>query len=156
MKKFLLLAVMFVCATTAVSAQTADEKQASKERIEKLNADRPKDCGVKEIDDLATKCKSIAAATVAIDKEITALGQDTAAAVAAAPELNKKIQEVASELKTVSEMVPNAAEALKTIKNPMKLKPATNGLNYAKDVISLVGAEMPYQGKVVAAMISGQ
>lgn len=53
-------------------------------------------------------------------------------------------------------MMGGAGEALGSIKNPMKIKSATKALNYSKEVIALVTPETAYQGKVVAAMVSGQ
>ena len=60
MKKFLMCVAAMACLVVTVSAQTAEEKQASAERLEKLRMEQPKACGVQQIDDLAAKCKTMA------------------------------------------------------------------------------------------------
>ena len=144
------------CLVVTVSAQTAEEKQASAERLEKLRMEQPKACGVQQIDDLAAKCKTMADATLGVAAVTETLSTgDTDALAEQAADLTKRLHGIGNDLSETTRMM-GAGEALGSIKNPMKIKSATKALNYSKEVIALVTPETAYQGKVVAAMVSGQ
>ena len=145
------------CLVVTVAAQTAEEKQASAERLEKLRMEQPKACGVQQIDDLAAKCKTMADATLGVAAVTETLSTgDTDALAEQAADLTKRLQGIGNDLAEATRMMGGAGEALGSIKNPMKIKSATKALNYSKEVIALVTPETAYQGKVVAAMVSGQ
>lgn len=154
MKKFLMCAVaMLFMGSVAATAQTPEEKQASDERIAVLKADRPKDCGVKEIDDVVAKCKTIADATVAIaDATAVASGEKS---LPNGEELLAKVESTIKELTDVGTLMGGAASALTSVKNPLKLKSATKSLNYAKDVVAAASEELPYQAKLIKNLIAG-
>lgn len=154
MKKLFFAAAALLLSVTCVLAQTPEEKQASAGRIAELKQDVPKNCGVKEIDDAVAQCKSVADATVAVTDMTTMLSGD--ASVADPEELLAKIQTATENLVEAGKMLGTATGALKNLKNPMKLKSAKKSLDYAQAVIKAAGEELPYQGKVVAAMVSGK
>ncbi len=154
MKKFLMCLAALSCLAVTAAAQTAEEKQASAERLEKLRMEQPKACGVQQIDDLATKCKTLADATLDVAAITETLSTGDAEALAErASELTGRLREIGSDLGETTKMLADATAALKTIKNPMKVKSATKGLNYSKEVIALVTPEVAYQGKVVGGLL---
>lgn len=151
MKKLMILAAALLFAATSVMAVTPEEKQASADRIESLKAAAPKECGIAKIDDAVAKSKKVADGTVAISGVSAALAGDVDAAKL--EELAQQIKTATMELSEVGKMMGDAAGALKEVKNPLKLKPATKSLGYAEHVLKTAGEELMYQGKVVAEMV---
>lgn len=154
MKKLIVFAALALLLTGVVSAQTPEEKEASADRISVLRQDAPKDCGIDKIDAAAGKCRSVAAATVAVSEVTAALSGD--AADTDLMTLTERIRQAATDLSDAGKVLGEAAAALKEVKNPMKLKSAKKSLNYAQAVVTAAGEELPYQSKVVATLVSGQ
>lgn len=167
MKKFLLCMAALMC-TISVSAQTAEEMQASIERAAKLaKLEKPKDCGIKTIDELTSEAERVAKESVQITPLLQGLyyrsvGQTedgVADATVKKPtleelmELSTRIGIQAEAVANVSKLLPDAGEELKTIKNPMKLKAATQAINYSKNVLEIVSIESAHQVKAIADMI---
>lgn len=154
MKRLIIFAAAALLAVGTVSAQTPEEKQASADRIALLKQDAPKDCGIEKIDAAVAKSKSVAAATVAVS-EVTATltGESQEADLVA---LAEKIEQAATDLSDAGKVLGQAAAALKEVKNPMKLKSAKKSLDYAQTVVTTAGEELPYQGRVIAELVSGQ
>lgn len=153
MKKWIVMAAAALLTAGTLSAQTPEEKQASADRIAVLKQDAPKDCGIQEIDQAVGKCKSVADGTVAIADATGALTGETEVDPVA---LAERIKGVAGELSGTAQTMADAVAALKGVKNPMKLKSAKKSLDYAQNVVKAAGEELPYQGKVVAAMVAGK
>lgn len=156
MKKLLMCVAAMFCLAGTVSAQTAEQKQASDERLEKLRTERPKECGVQEIDKLADKCKTMADATlgVAAVTETLTTG-DTDALAQQVADLTARLQGVGNDLSDASKMLADATNTLKSIKNPMKVKSATKSLNYANEIIATVPLEIAYQRQLLAELAGG-
>lgn len=159
MKKWIVLAAASLLAFGSVTAQTPEEKQASADRIAVLKQPAPKDCGIDKIDQAVGQCKSVADATVSI-ADATALltGEADAAdsAAATAQKLVEDIKKAATDLAGAAQTVAEATAALKDVKNPMKLKSAKKSMDYVQAVVGAAQEELPYQGKVVAAIVSGK
>ena len=150
MKKFLMCAAALLMAVTAVSAQTPEEKEASAKRVEQLKSEAPKACGVAEIDD--------AAATVEV-ADFTALldgATPSAEQILRATELLQRIEGTSGELKQLTEALGKATSSLKSLKNPMKVKSATRSVSYVKTVLENATPELPYQAKLLGAIVSGK
>lgn len=144
------------CMMGTVSAQTAEQKQASDERLEKLRMEQPKDCGVQEIDGLVAKCKTMADATLGIAAVTETLTTgDADALMQQLSDLTARLQGVGNELNDAMKMLSDATNSLKSIKNPMKVKSATKSLNYANEIIATVPLEIAYQGQLLAELAGG-
>lgn len=157
MKKFLMCAAALLMAVTAVSAQTPEEKEASAKRVEQLKSEAPKACGVAEIDDAAKTAETVAAATVEV-ADFTALldGATPSAEQIRATELLQRIEGTSGELKQLTEALGKATSSLKSLKNPMKVKSATRSVSYVKTVLENATPELPYQAKLLGAIVSGK
>lgn len=160
MKKFL-LAVALIFAAVTVSAQTAEEIQASLDRIAKLEKlSKPKNTGLAKVDELLTKSGDVATESMAISLGLheanKALSEGNAASLdVAALELSLA---AATKLSTESlpvlvKLVPEAGEEAKTIKNPLKAKGALSAVNYAKTVVEVVTEETAFQVKTLTQII---
>lgn len=155
MKKFLMCAAALLMAVTAVSAQTPEEKEASAKRVEQLKSEAPKACGVAEIDDAAKTAETVAAATVEV-ADFTALldgATPSAEQILRATELLQRIEGTSGELKQLTEALGKATSSLK---NPMKVKSATRSVSYVKTVLENATPELPYQAKLLGAIVSGK
>ena len=149
MKKFLMCAAALLMAVTAVSAQTPEEKEASAKRVEQLKSEAPKACGVAE---------TVAAATVEV-ADFTALldgATPSAEQILRATELLQRIEGTSGELKQLTEALGKATSSLKSLKNPMKVKSATRSVSYVKTVLENATPELPYQAKLLGAIVSGK
>ena len=152
MKKFLMCAAALLMAVTAVSAQTPEEKEASAKRVEQLKSEAPKACGVAEIDDAAKTAETVAAATVEV-ADFTALLDG---ATPSAEQILRRIEGTSGELKQLTEALGKATSSLKSLKNPMKVKSATRSVSYVKTVLENATPELPYQAKLLGAIVSGK
>lgn len=152
MKKLIVFAAAALLAAGTVWAQTPEEKEASAARITVLKQDAPKSCGIGKIDAAVGKCKSVAEATVAVSEVTAAFSGDTDGVDLV--ELTGRIKQAATDLSDAGKVLADAAAALKEVKNPMKLKSAKKSLNYAQAVVTAAGEELPYQGKIVAALFT--
>ena len=158
MKKFLMCAAALLMAVTAVSAQTPEEKEASAKRVEQLKSEAPKACGVAGIDDAAKTAETVAAATVEV-ADFTALldgATPSAEQILRATELLQRIEGTSGELKQLTEALGKATSSLKSLKNPMKVKSATRSVSYVKTVLENATPELPYQAKLLGAIVSGK
>lgn len=159
-KSLFVVLVMAFAMVSGVKAQTAEEQAAaSKERIEKLKAESPKNCEVKEIDDAVAASKSIATSIVGIATVTQTLSGEAeldAAAVEAVKALPNNLKSSGEQMEKLAKLLPEATKALKTIKNPMKAKAAKKSLDYVNSVMDLASAELPYQTEVVNKMVSGK
>ena len=157
MKKFLMCAAALLMAVTAVSAQTPEEKEASAKRVEQLKSEAPKACGVAEIDDAAKTAETVAATVEVAD--FTALldgATPSAEQILRATELLQRIEGTSGELKQLTEALGKATSSLKSLKNPMKVKSATRSVSYVKTVLENATPELPYQAKLLGAIVSGK
>jgi len=167
MKKVLLCMMTLVCAVS-ISAQTAEEMQASKERAAKLGKlVQPKNCGLATIDGLTSAAGLVAAESIQITPLLQgmyyrSIGQteDGVTDVTVKKptleeltELSTRIGLQAAAVAAATKLVPEASKELSTIKNPMKLKAPTKAVNYSKEVLEIVGAESAFQVKAIADMI---
>lgn len=137
---------------TSVQAMTQEEMQASAERVEKLKSPLPKQSGISEFDNVSAESKTVADATVSIANATSALVTGTT--VEELEALTKRIKEATAKLADIGKSIGNLSGALKELKNPMKIKPATNQINYSKEVVQVAGEELVHQGKLVAAMLA--
>lgn len=157
---------MALLCAVGVSAQTAEEMQASKERIAKLEKlVQPKNCGLAKVDELTSAAGHVAAESILISSSLqnlhsrlTALAGNAdvtviASMVAELETLSGRIKLQTEAVDKTAQLVPEAGKELKSIKNPMKLKAPTQALNYSKDVLEIVGVETAFQVKAVAEMI---
>lgn len=156
MKKFLMCAAALLMAVTAVSAQTPEEKEASAKRVEQLKSEAPKACGVAEIDDAAKTAETVAAATVEVADFTALLETPSAEQILRATELLQRIEGTSGELKQLTEALGKATSSLKSLKNPMKVKSATRSVSYVKTVLENATPELPYQAKLLGAIVSGK
>ena len=156
-----------VCAVS-VSAQTAEEMQASKERAAKLEKlVQPKNCGIATVDGLTSAAGLVAVESIQITPLLQGLyyrsiGQteDGVTDVTVKKptleeltELSARIGTQAAAVAAAMKLVPAAGEELKGVKNPMKLATATKSVKYSKDVLEIVGVESAFQVKAIADMI---
>lgn len=158
MKKFLMCAAALLMAVTAVSAQTPEEKEASAKRVEQLKSEAPKACGVAEIDDAAKTAETVAAATVEV-ADFTALldgATPSAEQILRATELLQLTRGPLDALQQLTEALGKATSSLKSLKNPMKVKSATRSVSYVKTVLENATPELPYQAKLLGAIVSGK
>ncbi|WP_418983116.1 hypothetical protein [Alistipes sp.] len=154
MKKWIVLAAAVLLAAGTVAAQTPEEKQASADRIALLRQPAPKDCGIQKIDEAVGKCQSLAGGVVAIADATAALTGEAEGVDPVA--LAEQLKKAGTDLSDAAQVLGEAAAALKEVKNPMKLKSAKKSLDYAQAVVKAAGEELPYQGKVVAALVGGE
>lgn len=154
MKKWIVLAAAVLLAAGTVAAQTPEEKQASADRIALLRQPAPKDCGIQKIDEAVGKSKSLAGGVVAIADATAALTGEAEGVDPVA--LAEQLKKAGTDLSDAAQVLGEAAAALKEVKNPMKLKSAKKSLDYAQAVVKAAGEELPYQGKVVAALVGGE
>lgn len=167
MKKVVLCMMALVCAVS-VSAQTAEEMQASKERAAKLEKlVQPKNCGIATVDGLTSAVGLVAVESIQITPLLQGLyyrsiGQteDGVTDVTVKKptleeltELSARIGTQAAAVAAATKLVPAAGEELKGVKNPMKLAAATKSVKYSKDVLEIVGVESAFQVKAIADMI---
>ncbi len=159
MKKFILCVMALVCAVT-VSAQTAEEMQASADRMAKLaQLQMPKSTGLNQMDALLTKAGEAASASLRISTTLSTWKSDIDKGTIdlnilnEAIELGKNIGRQGEAVSEITQLVPKATEELKSVKNPMKLKAAKNALGYSQNVLEIVGEETPYQAQTVAEII---
>ncbi len=167
MKKVVLCMMALVCAVS-VSAQTAEEMQASKERAAKLEKlVQPKNCGLATIDGLTSAAGLVAVESIQITPLLQgmyyrSIGQteDGVTDVTVKKptldelmELSARIGTQAAAVAAATKLVPAAGEELKGVKNPMKLAAATKSVKYSKDVLEIVGVESAFQVKTIADMI---
>ena len=167
MKKVVLCMMALVCAVS-VSAQTAEEMQASKERAAKLEKlVQPKNCGIATVDGLTSAAGLVAVESIQITPLLQGLyyrsiGQteDGVTDVTVKKptleeltELSARIGTQAAAVAAATKLVPAAGEELKGVKNPMKLAAATKSVKYSKDVLEIVGVESAFQVKAIADMI---
>lgn len=159
MKK-LLLSVALLMAGFVVSAQTAEELQASSDRMAKLEKlAQPKNCGLVNVDQLTSEAGKAAAESLLISPILHKLHQRIetkdidAQLIQELTVLSKRISDQATSIKHVAELVPAASQEISKIKNPLKLKEPTKAISYSKDVVAIVGEETTFQTKTIAAMI---
>ena len=156
-----------VCAVS-VSAQTAEEMQASKERAAKLEKlVQPKNCGIATVDGLTSAAGLVAVESIQITPLLQGLyyrsiGQTedgvtdvtvNKPTLEELTELSARIGTQAAAVAAATKLVPAAGEELKGVKNPMKLAAATKSVKYSKDVLEIVGVESAFQVKAIADMI---
>ena len=166
MKKVLFCAMALMCAIS-VSAQTAEEIQAAKDRTAKLEKlVQPKNCGLAKIG-LTSAAGLVAAESIQITPLLQgmyyrSIGQteDGVTDVTVKKptldelkELSARIGLQAVAVAAAVKLVPEAGTELSTVKNPLKLKGATKALKYSKDVLAIVGEESAFQTKAIAEMI---
>lgn len=154
MKKWIVFAAAALLTAGTLSAQPPEERQASAERIAVLKQDAPKNCGIQEIDDAVSKCKSVADGTVAIAEITGALTGESAGFDPV--EAAERIEKTTTDLSDAAKVLGEAAAALKEVRNPMKIKSAKKALDYAQSVVTAAGGELPYQGRIVAALVAGK
>lgn len=167
MKKVLLCMMALMCAIS-VSAQTAEDMQASKERAAKLEKlAQPKNCGIATIDGLTSAAGTVAAESIQITPLLQkmyyrSIGQTEDGVtdvtvkkptVAELTELSLRISVQAKAVADAVQLVSKAGEELKSVKNPMKAAAATKSVKYSKDVLEIVGVESAFQVKAIADMI---
>lgn len=150
-------------------AQTPEQMQASKDRLTKLEklGEAPKTCGMAAIDGLSEKSCEIAKNSVVITPLVqimcySAAGQNAQGVVdgtvvkptlVEVTALGVKVADQAILIKDASALVEGAAAEVKTIKNPMKMKPAASNLSYSKDVLAVAGEETAFMTQVIADMV---
>ena len=71
-------------------------------------------------------------------------------------ELLQRIEGTSGELKQLTEALGKATSSLKSLKNPMKVKSATRSVSYVKTVLENATPELPYQAKLLGAIVSGK
>lgn len=167
MKKLLFCVMALLCAIV-VSAQTAEEMKASKERAAKLEKlSQPKNCGFPAIDKLTSAAGLAALESLQITPLLEgmyfrSIGQtkDGVTDVTVKKptldelkELSARIGLQATAVAAAVKLVPPASKELSTIKNPLKLKAPTKALKYSKDVLAILGEESAFQVKAIAEMI---
>ncbi len=159
MKK-LLISAFALLVTAGAIAQTAEELQASKDRVAKLEklATPPKTTGLSNIDGLATSSSGIAVQAVSISTKLQSMCAAISDASAAKPSLEEvtalgdQVKAQADAIQKAGEKVSAAAGDVKTIKNPMQIKTANTSINYSKDALALATQESAFQVKTVAAL----
>ncbi len=158
MKK-LLLSIALLMVGFIVSAQTSEELQASLDRIAKLEKlAQPKNCGLGGIDQLTNEAGKVAAESLLISPLLHKLHQRVEAKeidvqlIQELEELSRRITNQATSVEKVAKLVPVASQELSKVKNPLKLKEPKKALSYSKDVIEIVGEEMAFQTKTIAAI----
>lgn len=164
MKKLLLLCVAALFAVVTVSAQTAEEWQASLERLAKLEKlETPKATGIAKVDELLTKSGELATESMTIslglheiNKYLSSGNPEDMANV----DINKltELGEAAAKISTesipeIAKLIPEVAEEVKGIKNPLKAKGALSAVNYSKTVVEVISEESVFQVKTIAAII---
>ena len=167
MKKVVLYMMALVCAVS-VSAQTAEEMQASKEctaKLEKLV--QPKNCGIATVDGLTSSAGLVAVESIQITPLLQgfyyrSIGQTEDGVtdvtvkkptLEVLTELSARIGTQAAAVVDATKLVAAAGEELKGVKNPMELAAATKSVKYSKDVLEIVSVESAFQVKAIADMI---
>lgn len=150
---------MALLGAVTVSAQTAEEMQASATRMARIaELQLPKKTGLAQVDALQEQTSRIAEETLRIS---LTLGKwkadaDKGAMASILPEAIALGEAIAGQTKALTEatqLLPKAAEELKTAKNPMKLKEAKQSIDYSKTTLEIVGEETPYQARTVAEIV---
>lgn len=163
MKK-LLMCVALLFAAVTVSAQSAEEVQASLDRLaqlEKLN--KPKNTGFAKVDELLVRASEVATESVAIsvglheaNKALSNTNAEGQAAVnlEALQLMLVSATKLSSEsLPAVVKLVPEASEEVKSVKNPMKLKGVKSAIDYSNTVVAIVTVESAFQIKTLTEII---
>ena len=151
---------MALLGAVTVSAQTAEEMQASATRMARIaELQLPKTTGLAQVDALQEQTARIAEETLRISLTLGKWKADAdkgEIGVSILPEAIALSKAIAGQTKAQTEatqLLPKAAEELKTVKNPMKLKGAKNSIDYSKTTLEIVGEEPPYQTRTVAEII---
>lgn len=161
MKKVFLMAILLV-AVVGAYAQTPEEIQQSLERIEKLiklRAEQPKNCGLQSVDQLmANACKSaseslqISPLVQKFQKRVENKDTD-AAMIAELTALGVRISKQAKAVQAVAELVSPASQEIAKIKNPLKLKEPKKVMSYSKEVSQITAEETAFQAMAVQKML---
>ena len=161
MKKLFLMAALLVAAV-GVSAQSPEEIQQSQERIEKLTklqAECPKNCGLQAVDQLMSEAGNSASEALQISPLVQKFQKrveekDTdAAMVAELTELGIRISNQVKTVQKVGELVAPASQEIAKIKNPLKLKAPTQVMKYSKEVLQITVEETAFQAMAVEKML---
>ena len=166
-KLFVFTLALFL--TANAFAQTQEEMELIKEGLTKVTKllNLPKITKLSGIDELAQKCKDIADNSVEITPLLenlyySSIGEnnDGVADVSVkkptlseAIELSKRISNQTKFIKDAGELLPGAADEIKSIKNPLQIKNATSSLKYSKDVLATTGEQTILQAKAIANII---
>ena len=150
-------------------AQTNEEIQASIERVGKLVElikDLDKSCGNADIDNFALATKVSAELAQSNSEKLKAMYESVQSGngnLAECQALSESIVAEGKAVKEVGELVPKAAEGIKTLsqeakKNPMKgaknLKKAQKLMDQSNEALVIVTKESIAQGQIIAAMIA--
>lgn len=163
MKKFVWCVALLFAAVT-VSAQSAEEIQASLDRLAKLEKlSKPKDTGLAKVDELLLKSGEVATESMAISMGLheanKLLSSEQVDDVAKINPDNLQLlllgaQKMSTEsLPAVVKLSPEAAKEVKEIKNPLKAKGALSAVNYSKTVVEVVTEETAFQVKALTDII---
>lgn len=151
---------MALFGAVTVSAQTAEEMAASAKRMAELaELQAPKSTGLAQVDALQARVAEIAKETLRISltlgewKAAADKGEISASILPEAIALGEAIAGQTTALTEATQLLPKAAEELKTVKNPMKLKAAKASIDYSKKAIEIIGEETPYQVRTVTEII---
>lgn len=159
-----MMCVVLLFAAVTVSAQSAEEIQASLDRLNKLEKlSKPKNTGLAKVDELLTKSGDVATESMAISMGLheanKLLASENVDEVAKINLDNLQLllmgaQKLSTEsLPTVIKLAPEAAEEAKTIKNPLKAKGALSAVSYSKTVTEVVTEETAFQIKALNEII---
>lgn len=158
------MCVALLLAVASVSAQSAEEIQASLDRLAKLEKlSKPKSTGLAKVDELLTKSGDVATESMAIslglheaNKALSSTNAEDLAKIDPAALqllLNGAVKMTGESLPAVVKLTPEAAEEVKSIKNPLKAKGVLSAVNYSKTVVEVVTEESAFQVKALTEII---
>lgn len=158
------MCVALLLAAFTVSAQSAEEIQASLDRLAKLEKlSKPKNTGLAKVDELLTKSGDVATESMAISQGMheanKALSSTSAEDLAKInPDalqllLDGAVKMSSESMPAVVKLTPEAAEEVKSIKNPLKAKGALSAVNYSKTIVEVVTEESAFQVKALTEII---
>jgi len=149
---------------TEMKSEEAKERQ---KKIEKLESESPKTCGVGSIDGLSENSKKILVETKSINEQVPKLYTRTIGATVDGvtdvtvkkPEPKELIElaaTIAMQIKAVADATASVAGASADVKtaSPMAAGKATKSLNYSKEALALAAPELQMNLKVVNNLIA--
>lgn len=149
------------------SEMKSEDAKERQKKIEKLEAESPKTCGVGSIDGLSENSKKILVETKSINQQVPemykrTIGEtvdgvtDVTVKKPTKEELATLAVTLATQIKAVADATASVATASADVKtaSPMAAGKATKSLNYSKEALALAGPELQMNLKVVNNLIA--
>ncbi len=149
------------------SEMKSEDVKERQKKIEKLEAESPKTCGVASIDGLSENSKKILVETKSINQQVPemykrTIGEtvdgvtDVTVKKPTKEELASLALTLATQIKAVTDASASISTASADVKtaSPIAMGKATKSLNYSKEALALAGPELQMNLKVVNNLIA--